>query len=758
MAPAVSSSGPLVIQVIPLLGVRSLGDRRFSYTVPDELAAGVVIGSLVRVPFRHRDVRAVVVGMGPDEEQAMVELRPILSVLEDRIPADLLRLAHSVSKRYLAPLESCLRLVVPPPTAAKTRVRGVWVVPASPVLTASSAGDKGAVASAGSACEEDLGPLVRLSSRLTAKQRAVLASLTAAGAPIGELCQSAGVTASVVRALAQKGLVRFTSGTGAEEAERARISSELVLPGLWPEQEEAVRRLIAAYEQPGLAHELLWGVTGSGKTEVYLRLIAHVLEEGASAVLLVPEIVLTPQMVERVRARFGSLVAVYHSALPRSERLREYKRMRHGEARVVVGARSAVFAPVDNLRLIIMDESHDSSYKQDEEPRYHARTVAKLRLAETGGLLLEGTATPAAESLIYAGKPLRLSRRAAGSKPVCEIIDMRTQGGATMLAPVSREALAQVVRNGEQAIVLLNRRGYAGRVYCELCGHVLTCSSCELSLTYHSRERRLLCHHCGRVHLQPSVCPACGRAPLTRSAPGTERLDRELRALLPADKVFRMDSDVLTSGTRARRVLESFACSLPAVLVGTQMVAKGHDFPEVTLVLVADADTGLYVPDFRAAERTFQLLTQVAGRAGRARKPGRVLVQTWNPNVPCIKMALERREDEFYRLELESRKRLGYPPFVELIRIVCLGAESKPVEAGVRYLGERLAPYFAAQEIRGPVRLPRLRRRVRWQLLVAARDGERARAILARALASLEEPYRRRGVALVVDVDPDSFL
>jgi primosomal protein N' (replication factor Y) len=424
---------------------------------------------------------------------------------------------------------------------------------------------------------------------------------------------------------------------------------------------------------------------------------------------------------------------------------------------VVVGARSAVFAPVANVRLIIIDEGHDSSYKQEEEPRYHARTVAELRLRNTGGLLLEGSATPPAESASRPAQCLRLTRRAAGTTPVCEVVDMRRQGGGLLLAPRCRDALAETLRRGEQAIVLLNRRGYAGHVHCDLCGHVMMCGACELSLTYHSTVRRLVCHHCGRSYTQPPVCPSCGEAPLTRAAPGTERLDRELRALVPHEQVFRMDSDVLTSGTRAQALLHAFESARPAVLVGTQMVAKGHDFADVTLVVVADADTGLYVPDFRAAERTYQLLTQVAGRAGRAERPGRVLVQTWNPDVPCIRMALQQDEQAFYEQELESRKRLGYPPFADLIRLMTVADDGERAQVGAQYLVERLSPHFGVHELRGPVRLPTLRGRSRWHLMVAAVDGARARAIVRQAMAQLQEPYRRRGVTLLVDVDPQSF-
>jgi primosomal protein N' (replication factor Y) len=337
-------------------------------------------------------------------------------------------------------------------------------------------------------------------------------------------------------------------------------------------------------------------------------------------------------------------------------------------------------------------------------------------------------------------------------------VDMRQQAGAGVLAASTREALAGTLRREEQAIVLLNRRGYSGFVHCDSCGHVMMCDDCELSLTYHSQTRSLVCHHCGRSYTQPPVCPECEQAPLMRGGPGTERLEDELAKLVPGERVFRLDSDVVTSGGRVRDILTKFSESHPAVLVGTQMVAKGHDFPDVTLVVVADADTALYVPDFRSAERTFQLLTQVSGRSGRAERPGRVVVQTWNPDVPCIRMALERDEEAFYARELGIRERLGYPPFTRLIRLVTVGEQAQRVQLAAQHLVERLSPHFAAQDVRGPARLPALRGKSRWHIVVASKDGERARAIVAQALAQLKEPYRRRGVGLLVDVDPFTFF
>ena len=739
---ASGDAGGRVVQLVPLLKLRHLGDRRFDYLVPQDLADEVRLGSVVSAPFGQRIARAIVVGADPPEQRKGTELRSIASVTQDRVPEELLDLARQVADRYLSSYESALRLVTPPMRAGgggdgPGRTPKNWVIRAP---------DEAATG---------------VAPRLTAKQEAVLTAIPAGGDSLAAVCAGAGAGQGVVRGLAAKGLVLLTpapeASTGAGGIAGESRALGVAPPRLWPGQQEALEALLAAYDEPGLAERILWGVTGSGKTEIYLRLVERALADGGSAVLLVPEIALTPQMIERVRARFGNLVGVLHSGLAAGERLREYRRIARGDAPVVVGARSAVFAPVARLRLIILDEAHDGSYKQEEEPRYHARTVAQARLAADGGLLLEGSATPSVESLVRLDSIARLTQRAAGAPPVCEAVDMRRQGGGLLLAPRCREALAEILRREEQAIVFLNRRGYAGHVHCDLCGHVMMCAECELALTYHSERRRLVCHHCGRAYVQPPLCPACGEAPLTRAAPGTERLDRELRTLVPHESVFRLDSDMLSSGARAQKVLEAFAVTRPAVLVGTQMVAKGHDFGDVTLVIVADADTGLYMPDFRAAERTFQLLTQVAGRAGRAERPGRVLVQTWNPEVPCIRMALDRDEQGFYRQELESRRRLRYPPFAQLIRLVTVAEDGERAQIAAQYLVERLSNHFPVHELRGPVRLPTLRGRARWHLLVAADDGRRARAIVGQAMAQLQEPYRRRGVKLLVDVDPQSF-
>ncbi len=747
MAPGAAENDGRVARVVPLLRLHHLGRRQFDYAIPDGLTDAVRRGSIVTVPFGKRTVRAVVMERASAPESGDVSaLKGVEAVGADVIAEELVDLAEAMAERYLCSLEACLRLVVPIGAAA------------GKVREASVRRDHVAVSA-------DVDPDVV--SGLTGKQRAVVDAIPAAGISKKALCDATGVGRGVLATLEKKGVIESRAGLlSGGDADEGRGSEAEGRPGgpstpralaLWPEQARAVEDLVWALDGPGLTERLLWGVTGSGKTEVYLRVIEHALATGRGTILLVPEIALTPQTIGRVKARFGDDVGVFHSGLAQGQRLREYRRVASGAARIAVGARSAVFAPVRDLGLIIIDESHDNSYKQEEEPRYRVKTVAQMRLEAHGGLLLEGSATPAVESMTASEGRLRLSRRASGAPPAIEVVDMRRQGPGMLLASRSRQALAEVLRSGEQAIILLNRRGFAGYVHCETCGHVLMCTDCELSLTYHQGERKLLCHHCGRGYGQPHACPKCGEAPLTRASPGTERLDGELRTLVPGDQVFRLDSDVVSSAAATQAILSAFGSSHPGVLVGTQMVAKGHDFPDVTLVIVADADVGLYMPDFRAAERTFQLLTQVAGRAGRAQRPGRVLVQTSNPDVPCIRMALAGEEEAFYEQESITRERLGYPPFAELIRLVTSSPDAAKAQAAGRHLVQQLAPFFSGEELHGPAPLLRLRGRNRWQVLVAARQGERARTIIGQALAQLEEPYRRRGVVLLADVDPLSF-
>ncbi len=522
-------------------------------------------------------------------------------------------------------------------------------------------------------------------------------------------------------------------------------------PDLTPAQGEALARVLDALaRRDGEQRFLLHGVTGSGKTEIYLRAVEATLAAGRTAIVLVPEIALTPQTVGRFRARFGGVVAVLHSGLRPSQRHDEWGRLSRGEAQVCVGPRSAVFAPLAQLGLVVVDEEHEASYKHEGDPRYDARAVAERRALEHGALLLLGTATPRPETA-HAGRRLRLPER-IDSRPLppVRLLDMRGQHHP--LHPETRAALSDLKRNGEKAIVLLNRRGWSGFLSCRSCGWVWMCPNCEVALVLH-RSGQLACHHCGHQAPNPRHCPRCRSSTLARHGAGTERLEHELHEALAGERfeVVRLDADEATADGRAR-ALERFAAAPAGVLIGTQMVAKGHDFPDVTLGVVLDADQTLRFPDFRAEERTFALITQLAGRAGRGERGGRVLVQTFAPQARAISFAARHDADGFLADELERRRALEYPPFASLIRIVCAAVDSSAAHAAATALRARIQPPQAT--VLGPAPLFALRGRARRQLLVKAHDRAAAIDAVGEAVKGLIRQPVARAVNVSVDVDP----
>jgi primosomal protein N' (replication factor Y) len=516
-------------------------------------------------------------------------------------------------------------------------------------------------------------------------------------------------------------------------------------------QRIAVDRIEAALD--GRTDErrlLLHGVTGSGKTEVYLRAVADTLARDKTAIVLVPEIALTPQTVTRFRERFGDQVAVLHSGLSLGERYDEWDRLRRGEARVCVGPRSAVFAPLSRLGLIVIDEEHDQSYKQDGDPRYDARDVAEKRAAMAGALLLAGSATPRPESRVRLPR-IELPERVDGrGMPAVEIVAMAGVSGP--LHPRTRDALDEVRERGEKAIVLLNRRGWSNFISCGGCGRVWGCPECDVTLVLHRAAGRVTCHHCGHVEAVPSRCPDCGSISVARHGTGTEKLEDELADLVAPLPVFRLDSDSAAERSAVTRILGDFERAGSGVLVGTQMVAKGHDFPDVTLGVVLDADSTLRFPDFRAEERTFALVAQLAGRSGRGRRGGRVVVQALDPAARALRHAAKHDSEGFLEGEIERRRVLGYPPFGNLIRIVCSSPEPGPQAEAATALRELVA--FDGAQILGPAPLFRLQGRERSQLVVKAVDRAPAVRAVRRAIEAVAADRRHKGVALAVDVDP----
>jgi primosomal protein N' (replication factor Y) len=527
--------------------------------------------------------------------------------------------------------------------------------------------------------------------------------------------------------------------------DRHALAAEPAPDSLTAPQTEALARIAALLDGEG-GSLLLHGATGSGKTEVYLRACAEALARGRGAIVLVPEIALTPQTVGRFRARFGDRIAILHSGLTGAERRDERVRIASGAAPIVVGARSAIFAPVPRLGIVCVDEEHDASYKQESDPRYDARTVAAKRASLEGAVAIFGSATPRPESWARLER-LELGGRLAVPLPRVRVVDLRREAGYPLSAPLLAE-LGGLAERGGKAILLLNRRGVAPALHCRACGASLRCHLCDVALTLH-RDERLHCHHCGFTRAVLDACPACGAAGLARIGAGTQRLERELAAHVPELDRIRLDADSVERPEALRDVLERFARAERAVLIGTQMVAKGHHFPGVELAAVVDADTGLGIPDFRAEERTFQLLTQLAGRSGRD-APGRVLVQTFRPDDRAIALAARHDVPTFLEGELERRRALGYPPFGHLVRIVVSGPEP---DGPQRALAE-LRGALPAEELLGPAPLLRRRGRHRAQL-VGKTDRPRALASRLAALLSAAAPaMRRAGLAAVVDVDP----
>ena len=523
-------------------------------------------------------------------------------------------------------------------------------------------------------------------------------------------------------------------------------------PELTSGQDAALEQVLAALGQPdGDKRLLLHGITGSGKTEVYLRAVEATLAAGRGAIVLVPEIALTPQTVDRFAARFGDTVAVLHSGQRPTRRHDEWTRLRTEDARVCVGPRSAVFAPLPDIGLIVVDEEHEGSFKHEGDPGYDARVVAEHRARTHGALLLLGSATPRPETVRRMPR-LRLGER-IDSRPLPPVTLLDMRGSDRPLHPQTRAALAELRRAGEKGIVLLNRRGWSNFLSCRSCGHVWMCPQCEVALVLH-RSGHISCHHCGHRESAPSRCPRCGSTTIARHGAGTERLEHDLRDALGDGgfEVVRLDADAVGPADR-ERALERFRAARSGLLVGTQMVAKGHDFPEVTLGVVLDADQTLRFPDFRAEERTFALITQLAGRAGRGERGGRVLVQTLAPAARPIRYAAHHDSDGFLADEIQRREALDYPPFASLIRIVCAAVEAPAAQVAAAWLAARIAP--PQTTVLGPAPLFAVRGRARRQLLLKARDRSAAIAAVGEAVDALaRERALVRGVSVSVNVDP----
>ncbi|MBE0447159.1 MAG: primosomal protein N' [Actinobacteria bacterium] len=806
---------PFVAKVIVDLPVRKI-DRIFDYLVPTGLAQEICVGSVVLVPFGSTKQIGYVVGISDHSE--IENLLPIEAVINERPVFDerMVKLCHWVANYYLSTMGESLKLALPPGHGRKV-IQSVRIIghpehdltPRQSKIFDTLKGLEGdtRVDMLKEACGgrdissiikrlQDSGLIERyygierpkineisaryalLVSTETAnetllaelkrapKQRKIMEMLFLHGAiQVARLLDEVRAPYSSLQALVGRGFVRVEERPVSREP-KLYFSQKDKMVALTDEQQVALSAIIKVIERGSNDVFLLQGITGSGKTEVYLRAIQRVLDLGKSAIVLVPEIVLTTQAVARFKARFSRAVAVLHSGLGAGERFDQWRGIQEGRYRVVVGARSAVFAPVSKLGIIIVDEEHEASYKQGRNPRYNAREVAIKRASLEGACVVLGSATPSLETKRHSEvglyRPLFLRERVQKRDlPRIEIVDMRDEPYGKerpILGNLLRSRLEDTLKAGEKAILFLNRRGFSNFILCQECGFVPKCCNCEISLTYHSVNHSLRCHHCNFTLKAPDTCPKCSGHAIKYPGSGTQRVETELHRFYPDTPIIRMDADTTARKDSHQKGLARFKEERSAILLGTQMIAKGLDFPEVTLVGVVNADTSIHLPDFRAGEFTFQLLMQVAGRAGRGEQPGKVVIQTYVPDSYPLRAVLTGDYDEFYKTELEFRRELSYPPFSTVIRLLFSGHKPEAVVG----LARRAAKIIEAASLTGsadivgpsPAPLLKIKKEYRWHILLKVRDDLTVKSFLEDNFRRFVPKKYQNMVILSVDVDP----
>ena len=727
--------------------------RELDYSVPDTLADRIGIGSRVRVPFRDKSALATV--LATLEHSDAKGIRPIEALVGEAptISESLLELAKWMSTYYCCPLETVMRSLLPQ-VIRRAEVgwkKQLFVQPLTKIDT-------------------DTIDNLRKRAPRQAELLEAIAKLEKP-MPAAQLLRKTSFDNQTLRALAKRGLIELRE----EAVERDPHADEQFIATtnleLNPEQALALNRITDALAAPETAKPiLLHGVTGSGKTEIYLQAIRTALERGKSAIVLVPEISLTPQTVERFKSRFDEMhdvVAVLHSHLSEGERHDEWHKIHSGRARIVIGARSAVFAPLKDLGLIIVDEEHETTYKQEEAPRYHARDVAVVRAKIEKCAVVLGSATPSLESYHNAttGKYelLTLTQRVDDQRmPLMRIVDLRQERRKGKIAPILSEKLSQAIaarlEKREQTILFLNRRGFSTSLLCSNCGEARNCPNCSVALTFHRHMARLSCHLCGHTAAVPKKCPACGKDALIYAGFGTEKVESTVSHLFPKANVRRMDADSMTRKEAYRETLRNFRTGKIDILVGTQMIAKGLHFPNVTLVGIINADLALHLPDFRAGERTFQLLTQVAGRAGRGETAGEVFVQTYTPFSPSIQFARHHDFAGYFQQELEFRERCDFPPFKHAILITVRSEHEGRAKLSAETLVRRLKESLGSEFILGdatPAPLEKLQGQFRFHILLRGEAIMRLSRLVRETLEKLPVP---EDVVATVDVDPYQLL
>ena len=786
-------------------------DQPFTYLVPSEMETALQVGMRVEVPFGNgnRHVQGFVMAIQKSEESANPSLKAVIRLLDlaPVVNEELLSLADYMKKITYAFKITCLQTMLPSVMKAEYD-KLIYPLADTPevqvlfdqreVISWKEAEEEGSLSQLIRWRQEQLVDIkyevhtrnkvktIRLVRSLLTekqieeewaklrqnakKQKELLLCLSELSQeePIAYF-KNKGISTAVLNQGKEKGWLKFIESERYRDPYKDRVFDQTTALELNAEQKNAVEQIITAGQQQKDQVFLLEGITGSGKTEVYLQAIADVLSENKTAIMLVPEIALTPQMVERFKGRFGESVAVLHSGLSQGEKYDEWRKIEREEAQVVVGARSAIFAPLKNIGLIIIDEEHESSYKQDETPRYHARDLAIWRSKYHHCPIVLGSATPSLESRARAQKGvyqlLQLNHRAkaAAQLPAIEIVDMREEFQNHRTSTFSanlQEKIQNRLDKKEQTVLLLNRRGYSSFVMCRDCGFVLPCPNCDISLTLHMDTRSMRCHYCGHEEPIPNRCPNCGGNKIRYYGTGTQKVEEELRELYPQARILRMDVDTTRRKGAHEQILQKFGAKEADILLGTQMIAKGLDFPEVTLVGVLNADTSLNLPDFRSSEHTFQLLTQVSGRAGRAEKAGEVVIQTFNPQHYAIELAKKQNYEQFYQQEMHVRHRGGYPPYYFTVKITASHPEEQVAAKKIFQIANQLKEVLSPQSLLlgpTPSMILRVKNRYYYQLIIKYKHEPNLPHVLDEILNGSQKE-QRQGLFVAIDNEPLNFI
>ena len=786
-------------------------DQPFTYLVPSEMETALQVGMRVEVPFGNgnRHVQGFVMAIQKSEESANPSLKAVIRLLDlaPVVNEELLSLADYMKKITYAFKITCLQTMLPSVMKAEYD-KLIYPLADTPevqvlfdqreVISWKEAEEEGSLSQLIRWRQEQLVDIkyevhtrnkvktIRLVRSLLTekqieeewaklrqnakKQKELLLCLSELSQeePIAYF-KNKGISTAVLNQGKEKGWLEFIESERYRDPYKDRVFDQTTALELNAEQKNAVEQIITAGQQQKDQVFLLEGITGSGKTEVYLQAIADVLSENKTAIMLVPEIALTPQMVERFKGRFGESVAVLHSGLSQGEKYDEWRKIEREEAQVVVGARSAIFAPLKNIGLIIIDEEHESSYKQDETPRYHARDLAIWRSKYHHCPIVLGSATPSLESRARAQKGvyqlLQLNHRAkaAAQLPAIEIVDMREEFQNHRTSTFSanlQEKIQNRLDKKEQTVLLHNRRGYSSFVMCRDCGFVLPCPNCDISLTLHMDTRSMRCHYCGHEEPIPNRCPNCGGNKIRYYGTGTQKVEEELRELYPQARILRMDVDTTRRKGAHEQILQKFGAKEADILLGTQMIAKGLDFPEVTLVGVLNADTSLNLPDFRSSEHTFQLLTQVSGRAGRAEKAGEVVIQTFNPQHYAIELAKKQNYEQFYQQEMHVRHRGGYPPYYFTVKITASHPEEQVAAKKIFQIANQLKEVLSPQSLLlgpTPSMILRVKNRYYYQLIIKYKHEPNLPHVLDEILNGSQKE-QRQGLFVAIDNEPLNFI